>query len=386
MANIDLTVLIPSLNEEKTIGLCIRKALNAFSKLRITGEVLVVDNGSSDQSASIAQALGAKVVFHHIRGYGSALKRGIKEASGRFIVMGDGDDTYNFSEVGNFLPLLEAGADLVVGNRLVGKIHPRAMPWMHRWIGTPILTSILRILFKVKISDVNCGLRAFKKEAIEKLDLKSNGMEFATEMFIKAVRHHLNIQEVQIEYYPALKERVSHLRTFRDGWRHLRFMLIFCPKYLFLFPGLFLSSIGLFFTILLHFKNVYLFGMPLGISSATLATGILFCGIQVTLFGIFSSILNSSRGFIETGKLERFLKKNFTLEKGLIMGAVIFLLGAAMFLTTMINIFHFANNLNYVSVSLARFAIVSVFIALLGMQLIFSSFYSSFFDLEATLK
>ncbi len=346
----------------------------------------MVDNGSVDRSAELAKEAGARVIHHSQKGYGSALKRGIRDAHGRYIIMGDGDDTYDFSDLRSLIDPLRNGADLVMGSRLRGQIEPGAMPWLHRWIGTPALTFLLNLFFKMKVSDVNCGFRGFKKETIEKLDLKCDGMEFASEMLIKAAQKKLAIKETPVNLYAPPPGRRSHLHSFKDGWRHLRFMLIFCPKYLFLLPGLSLFALGLFFTALLHFKTIYLFGMPMGISSAVFASALLFVGMQVTLFGVFSIVLNSSKGLIEGGRIESFFKKYFTLERGLFFGTALLVLGMCLFLGTMIRIFYVANNLPYVDVSLTRFAIFSISIVLLGVQLIFSSFYVSLFNLAETLK
>jgi len=345
-----------------------------------------VDNGSTDQSFKRAQEAGATVIFHDVKGYGSAIKKGIEHAKGEFIIMGDGDDTYDFSDIKKFVHLLREGADLVMGNRLNRNLHPKAMPRLHRWVGTPILTWHLNLFFGTHFSDINCGLRGFRKSAIDKLSLKCGGMEFASEMLVKARQKKLLMKETSISYRPASYDRNSHLHSFRDGWRHLRFMLVFCPKYLFLFPGITLFLIGLFLTLLLHFKTVFVFGMPLGISSATLVSALLFMGLQIALFGVYSIVLNHSRGLMEEDGITHFFKKHFTLERGLLTGTIFSFAGATMFAWTMIRIFNVANNLPYVDVPLARFAIMSIFIALLGLQIIFSSFYLSLFNLTETLK
>lgn len=385
-SSVEVSVIIPCLNEEKTIGLCVRKALNAMLEMGVFGEVVVVDNGSEDASASAAQEMGARVIHHEKKGYGSALRRGIQEARGRFVIMGDGDDTYDFSKVGEFIEELHRGADLVMGNRLGGKIHPHAMPWHHRWLGTPVLTWLMNFFFNSRIFDVNCGLRGFRKSSIEKLQLKSSGMEFASEMIMKAALKKMDIREIPINYYPSPVKRTPHLRSFRDGWRHLRFMLLFCPKYLFLAPGLLLFLFGLAATLLLHFKTLIIFGMPLGISSAALASALLFVGLQIAFFGVFSILLNTSRGFLEEGFLSGIFKRHFTLERGLLAGGAVSLTGAGLLAGTLLRIFYVAHNLPYTDVSLARLAIFSIFIILLGFQMMFSSFYISAFNLSETLR
>jgi len=317
----------------------------------------------------------------NVRGYGCALREGIKESRGDYIIMGDGDNTYDFSQIGEFVRLLREGTDLVIGNRFWGKMDSKIMPWHHRWIGTPLLTWHLNLFFKTRISDMNCGLRGFKKKAIENLDLKCQGMEFASEMIVRTAQKRLSIQEIPIHYYPPSPNRTSHLHSFRDGWRHLRLMLVFCPKYLFLFPGLVLFLVGLVLTALLHVQTVYILGMPAGLSTGTLAGALLITGMQIALFGVYSIILMGSRGYGEKDdKIERFFKKNFTLEKGLTIGGVFFILGILMFGFAGILIFKFANRLPYVEIRLARLAIASVFITLLGLQIIFSSFLCESFS------
>jgi glycosyltransferase involved in cell wall biosynthesis len=383
--SIELSVVIPCLNEAETIESCITKAFNSFTEMGISGEVVVVDNGSTDDSVKIAKNTGARVVTEDSRGYGSALKRGIREARGKYIIMGDADNTYDFSEIKDFVKLLREGADLVMGSRLRGKVHPKAMPWLHRRVGTPVLTKVINLFFNVKISDVNCGLRGFKKEAVEKLDLRCRGMEFASEMVAKAGQKKLHIKEIPIDYYAAPGSRTPNLRSFSDGWRHLRFMLVFSPKYLFLFPGLALFLFGLVFTVIILLKTIIIFNLPLGLSTAIFANACLLMGMQITLFGIYAIILNSSRGLIEPDRICAFFRKNFSLERGLILGGSILGLGIAMGLITLILFFKLALNAPNVNMPLTKLAIVSIFIVLLGIQIIFSSFYISLFDTTKTL-
>ena len=383
--NIELSVVMPCLNEAETIEGCIAKAFNSFAEIGISGEVVVVDNGSTDDSVKIAENAGARVVAEDVRGYGSALKRGIREARGKYVIMGDADNTYDFSKIKEFVKLLREGTDLVMGSRLRGEVHPKAMPWLHRWVGTPVLTKIINLFFNIKISDVNCGLRGFKKEAIEKLGLRCNGMEFASEMVAKAGQKRLNIKDRPIDYYATSASRSPNLRSFSDGWRHLRFMLVFSPKYLFLFPGLAIFLFGLVFTVILLFKTIIIFDLPLGLSTAIFANACLLMGMQIMLFGIYAIILNSSRGLIESDRISVFFRKNFSLERGLILGGVIFGLGIAMGLITLILFFKLALNTPNVHIPLTKLAIVSMFIVLLGIQIMFSSFYISLFDTTKTL-
>jgi hypothetical protein len=273
-----------------------------------------------------------------------------------------------------------------MGSRLRGKIHPGAMPWLHRWIGTPFLTRIINLFFTVHISDVNCGLRGFKKESINKLDLRCGGMEFASEMVAKAGQKRLSIKEIPINYYPTSSDRVPNLRSFSDGWRHLRFMLVFSPKYLFLYPGLAIFLFGLIFTAILLFKTIFIFDLPLGLSTAIFANACLLMGIQIIFFGIYAIILNSSKGLIEPDRISKFFKKNFTLERGLILGGVVLGVGIIAGSITLILLLKFRVSFPNVHLPLTKLAIVAIFIVLLGIQIIFSSFYISLFNTTETLE
>ena len=227
----EVSVVIPCLNEERTIGTCVKKCREAFLQQALDGEVVVIDNNSSDATSSAAGREDSRVVLHTIRGYGSALMRGIAESKGRYIIMADGDDTYDFSDIRKFITLLRSGADLVMGNRFKGMMEHGAMPWLHRYFGTPFLTAVLNALFGTSISDINCGMRGFSKEAVEKMRLERPGMEFAAEMVIKAAALDFRIEEIPVRYRASVPERKAHVRTFRDGWRHLWFMLASFPGY-----------------------------------------------------------------------------------------------------------------------------------------------------------
>jgi glycosyltransferase involved in cell wall biosynthesis len=230
MIPVEVSVVIPCLNEERTVGTCVRKCRDAFRRDGVNGEVVVVDNGSADGTSRAAGRENARVVLHTIRGYGSALMRGITESRGRYIIMADGDDTYDFSDLRAFLPLLRNGADLVMGSRFRGTIAPGAMPWLHRHVGTPFLTLVLNALYRTRISDINCGMRGFSKKAVERMRLERPGMEFAAEMIIKAAVLGLRIEEIPVRYRASVPKRKPHVRTLRDGWRHLRFMLASFPR------------------------------------------------------------------------------------------------------------------------------------------------------------
>jgi len=241
----ELTILMPCLNEEKTLLECILKAKKFINSRNISGEILISDNGSADNSVNIAKKNNVRVISTSSRGYGSALINGIKSAKGKYIIMGDADCSYDFSSLDNFLEKLRGGSDLVMGNRFKGKIFPNAMPFLHKYLGNPILSFFGRLFFRSKISDFHCGLRGFSKKSIKTLNLKCKGMEFASEMVAKAELKKFKISEVPINLYPDKRSRRPHLRTWLDGWRHLKFLLIFSPKWLFLMPGLFLLITGL---------------------------------------------------------------------------------------------------------------------------------------------
>jgi glycosyltransferase involved in cell wall biosynthesis len=373
----DISVVLPCLNEERTVGDCVRAARQAISKMRLKGEVVVVDNGSTDGSVRESKKNGARVVPCEAKGYGSALKKGFDSAKGRWVVMGDADKTYDFGEIPKLIDLLKQGADLAMGSRLRGRIESRAMPWLHRWVGTPVLTAILNRFFHSDISDVNCGIRAFKKEAVERMDLHSTGMEFAAEMVIKAARLKMTILETPVNYYASAPGRVPNLHTLRDGWRHLRFMLLLAPDYLFVYPGLAMSLAGLalFSTLLTH--QVTLFEIPLGLSSLLFAYAFGFMGIQIALFGIYAMALNYSYGMGGESSVSRWLARHFTLEGGLVTGCVILLAGLVMgglAFFRLVEVSHIGSPFN---LKATEFSVASIFSVLLGIQVIFSSFYLS---------
>jgi len=225
----NISVVIPCLNEEQTIAVCVKKALKVIEKEKMSGEVIVVDNGSSDESVMRSQRAGAKVVLENMKGYGRAIRRGIRESGGQIIIMGDGDNTYDFSTLQRFVHSIQNGADLVIGNRYAGKIYKKAMPFLHRWVGTPILTRMLCLFFGTKVSDINCGMRAFKKSIFEQFDLKCDGMELASEMIIKAAINRLNICEIPVDLFPPKPGRKAHLNTFKDGFQHLKIIMAYSP-------------------------------------------------------------------------------------------------------------------------------------------------------------
>ncbi len=319
-----ISLVIPTLNEEKTIGECIRRAKEALESLGFDYEIIVSDS-SDDSTPEIARKLGAKVVFPDRRGYGYAYLYALRFAKGDIIVMGDGDGTYDFSEIPKLLePLIIGEADFVLGSRFKGNIHKNAMPWLHRYIGNPILTWFTNFFFKTGVSDAHSGFRAIKRDAFERMKLSCTGMEFATEMVVKAKLSGLRISEVPINYYPRVAE--SNLRSFRDGWRHLRFMLLYSPAYLFLIPGAFFFLFGIFMMAVTIF-GIRIFYNP-GIHTMISSSLISILGYQLILFGIAGEVYRSKHG-IRKSRITDFFLKNLSLELGVCLGMAIFLAGFA---------------------------------------------------------
>lgn len=330
MEQFDLSIVMPCLNEERTLGVCIRKAKTFIEKAGINAEVIISDNGSTDDSVRISQELGARVVPAEKKGYGFALMSGIEAAKGRYVIMGDADDSYDFSELSGIYGKLTEGYDLVMGNRFKGGIRPGAMPFLHRYLGNPVLSFVGRLFFNTGIGDFHCGLRGFSKNAYQRMGLCTGGMEFASEMIVKSSILGLKMAEVPIILHPDGRDRKPHLRTWSDGWRHLRFMLLFSPAWLFLYPGIVLMGLGLIGTILLSFQDLQLKHVRLGISTLLFAYLFIILGFQLVSFFISSRIYSIHMGvFPESpgmAKLQRYL----TLERGLIAGALLLLTGAVL--------------------------------------------------------
>lgn len=280
----EISIVMPCLNEAETLEICITKALNFLKKNNILGEVIIADNGSTDGSLKIAEKLGAKVVHAKIKGYGAALQAGVKNAEGKYVIIGDSDDSYDFSNLMPFIEKLREGNDLVMGNRFKGGIAKAAMPFLHRYVGNPVLSFIGRLFFKTEIRDFHCGLRAFSKEAYKKMDLKTTGMEFASEMVVKASLKKMRIQEVPTTLSPDGRTRPPHLRTFRDGWRHLRFLLIFSPKWLFLIPGISLLIVSLIGSGIILMGAIQISNVVLDIHTLIVLSFVFLVGIQFIFF------------------------------------------------------------------------------------------------------
>lgn len=318
---------MPCLNEVATLPACIENAKAFLIRSGVEGEILVSDNGSNDGSQSIAEAHGARVVHAPQRGYGAALMNGIAHAKGRYIVMGDADDSYDFSQLDNYLSRLRGGAQLVMGNRFQGGIAPGAMPFLHRYLGNPVLSFVGRLFFRVPIRDFHCGLRGFSREAIVKLGLVTPGMEFASEMVAKAALAGLRIDEVPTTLRPDGRGRPPHLRTWRDGWRHLRFLLLFCPRWLFLYPGILLALTGATGMTLLNIGPVYLNGVGLGVHSLLYMAAATVLGAQLVQFAFLTKWLGVLSGIVPVPLWLTRTQSYLSVESGLLAGAGAFLIG-----------------------------------------------------------
>jgi glycosyltransferase involved in cell wall biosynthesis len=323
-----VSVVIPCLNEARSLHFCIDKALAALREHAIAGEVVVADNGSTDGSIELAQKHGARVVHATLKGYGHALRKGIEEAHGEFIVMGDADDSYDFGEVPVFVAKWREGHDVVMGNRFKGGIKPGAMPWHHKYIGNPVLSGLVKILFHTPIGDSHCGMRGFTKDAYMRMDLRTTGMEFASEFVIKAAKLGTNMAEIPITLWPDKRGRPPHLRSFRDGWRHLRFILMYAPNWLFLFPGGVLLVLGLALVLWLLPGRRWV-GGTLSLDVHTMLFGMMFAllGMQIISIGMFAKVFAYSERFHpKQAGLERWLTR-VKLEHGLLVGGALALVG-----------------------------------------------------------
>jgi glycosyltransferase involved in cell wall biosynthesis len=372
---IELSVVMPCLNEAETLGACIEKAWAAIDEMGIAGEIVVADNGSTDDSRQIAARAGARVVIVNSPGYGNALMGGIAASKGRLIVMGDADDSYDFLELPRFVARLREGYDLVQGCRLKrggGRILPGAMPALHRW-GNPLLSWLLRTWFRAPVSDVYCGLRGFTREHYESLDLRCIGMEFATEMIIKSSLRPARIAEVSITLHPDGRSRKPHLRTFRDGWRTLRLYLLYCPRWLFMVPGLAMLCWGLL-AYAIAMPNIRVFGV--GFAAHTLLIGSLaiICGYQAITFAVFARTFGAMEGLIPNSDRFRRLEDSFTVERGLVVAALAIGAGAILLLLALNEWWvHDFGRLNYTTTM--RLVVPGVTLTVLGFQTMFSSFF-----------
>lgn len=371
---VELTVVMPCLNEVLTLPTCIRKAQECMQRLGVVGEVVVADNGSTDGSQETATALGARVVPVTEKGYGAALAGGIRAARGRYVIMGDSDDSYDFSKLDLFVERLREGYDLVMGNRFKGGIAPGAMPPMHQYFGNPVLSFIARLFFRTRCGDAYCGLRGFSRDAFDRMNLKSTGMEFALEMLVKSTMFGLRVTEVPTTLSPDGRDRAPHLRRWRDGWRSLRFYLLHSPKWLFLIPGLFLMLVGLPATVLLALRPFEIGSVHFDVHTLLFAATAVILGYQAVAFSIFAKLTAITAGFHPANeKLERLLGKT-SLEAGVIVGGVLVLLGVvgALVPTIRWSLSSFGPQDPFVTM---RWIIPSALAVILGVQTVFAAFY-----------
>jgi len=372
---------MPCLNEAETLATCIQKAQQAIENSGLEAEIIVADNGSTDGSQVIAKELGARVVPVARKGYGSALIGGIDAARGRFVIMGDADDSYDFTAIAPLVEKLRAGCDLVVGNRFMGGIEPGAMPWSHRWVGNPVLTLISRIFFHTPVGDAHCGLRGFRKDAYEQMRLRATGMEFASEMVIKASLKRMKIAEVPVTLRPDGRSRPPHLRTWRDGWRHLRFMLLFSPRWLFLYPGLALFAFGILLSLALLPGPLYLGSLRLDIHTLLVAGFLALLGYQMVLFALFTKIFAIRAGFHPPYPPLVSASRYVTLEVGLAAGALMVLIGVVALIVAVAS--WGAVGFGSLDPSLTmREVIPAVVLLALGSQTVFASFFISILSID----
>lgn len=377
----ELTVVLPCLNEAETLAVCIRKAKASIEGLGIDGEVVIADNGSTDGSQDIARAEGARVVDVPIRGYGAALTAGIADAKGRFVIMGDADDSYDLSNLGPFVEALRGGADLVMGNRFAGGIEPGAMPALHRYLGNPVLTAVGRVLFRSPVKDFHCGLRGFRRDAILELDLRTTGMEFASEMVVKATLNKLNIVEVPTTLSPDGRSRPPHLRTWRDGWRHLRFLLLYSPRWLFLYPGMVLFIIGFVLGGVLLTGPIQIGEHALDVSALVYSMAAVLIGFQAILFAAFSRAFVANEGLMPPSPGMQKAFKVLNLERGLIIGLLMLILGVGLAIYGFIHWgsadFGALNTRDAI-----RLAVPAATLSVLGFETIMGSFFLSVLGLS----
>jgi glycosyltransferase involved in cell wall biosynthesis len=376
-----LSIVMPCLNEAETLAACIDKARHFLSKSSIAGEIIVADNGSTDGSQEIARSAGARMVDVPQKGYGSALMGGIAAAQGELIIMGDADDSYDFTDLQPFVSALQDGADLVMGNRFKGGIMPGAMPFLHRYLGNPVLSGIARVFFKSKVGDFHCGLRGFRRQAILELDLQTTGMEFASEMAVKAAMRGLKVVEVPTVLHPDGRTRPPHLRTWSDGWRHLKFLLLYSPKWLFFYPGIALTIFGLLFSIPLLFAPLHIGRINLDINTLMYTSLLTIIGVQSILFSIFTYVFGVNANLLPRDKTTDSLLSHVGLETGLVLGTGMVLLGFASSLGAII--YWSENRFGNIDPTFSmRLVIPGAMLFTLGFQILFASFFISILNIK----
>lgn len=380
--NCELSIVMPCLNESETLTTCIDKASGFLRRHGITGEIVIADNGSDDGSREIAKANGARVVDVPIRGYGAALLHGIGAARGRYVIMGDSDDSYDFSDLSVFLSRLRDGFDFVIGNRFEGGIAPGAMPWLHKYLGNPVLSRIGRLFFGSPVGDFHCGLRGFNRQSIINLELSTTGMEFASEMVVKATLNKLRITEVPTTLSKDGRNRPPHLRSWHDGWRHLRFLLMYSPRWLFFYPGLALIALGLMAMMLLLPGPATIGTMTLDVHTLMIAAAALILGSQTVSFAWLAKQFGANERLFPPSPTYLRLHKAFTLEKFIAVGTVLIVLGlggVGVAIVTWGSVGF--GDLDYGV--MMRIVIPAVSILAVGFQVLLTGFLSSILDLSA---
>ena len=377
----ELSIVMPCLNEAETLAICIKKAQQSLDELKVAGEVVIADNGSTDGSPEIATALGARVIHVAEKGYGSALLGGIKAARGKYIIRGDADDSYDFTNLGPFLEKLRDGYELVMGNRFKGGIAPHAMPPLHKYLGNPVLTGIGRLFFNSPCGDFHCGLRGFSKNAIQQLDLRTTGMEFASETVVKASLHGLRIAEVPTTLSADGRKRAPHLRSWRDGWRHLRFLLLYSPRWLFLYPGFLLMLIGAAVSGWLLVGPRVVDGITFDIHTFLYAAMAIIIGYQTVIFAIFTKVFAITEGLLPEDQRLNTLFRHIKLETGILAGALLLVAGIGLSVYALS--FWSATSFGPLDPSRTlRLVIPAVTLIALGLQTVLSSFFLSILGLE----
>jgi len=379
--SVELSIVMPCLNEAETLATCITKARSFLHEHQVAGEIIIADNGSSDGSQEIAEQLGARVVSVASRGYGSALMGGIAAAQGKYIIMGDADDSYDFLALGPFIEELRAGCDLVMGNRFRGGVRPGAMPFLHRYLGNPVLTFVGRLFFHSPVGDFHCGLRGFRRDAVQELDLQTTGMEFASEMVVKATLRRMRVTEVPTTLSVDGRSRPPHLRSWRDGWRHLRFLLLYSPRWLFLFPGASLMILGMLVGLWLLPGPRVVGGVTFDVHTLLYAAIAVIIGFQAIVFAVFTKVFAISEGLLPDDARMAKAMEYINLEVGLIVGLLLVLLG----LGGSIYAVAFWDRLSFGPLDPSRtlrIVVPAVTSLTLGCQILLSSFFLSILGLK----
>jgi glycosyltransferase involved in cell wall biosynthesis len=367
----ELTILMPCLNEAETLETCINKARTFLETEHVNGEILIADNGSTDGSREIAARCGARVVPVEERGYGAALIGGCNAARGTYVIMGDADDSYDFLHLMPFLEKLREGYELVMGNRFKGGIAKGAMPPLHRYLGNPVLSGIGRIFYKSDIGDFHCGLRGYNREAMLKLNLQTTGMEYASEMVVKATLYNLKITEVPTTLSPDGRSRAPHLRSFHDGWRHLKFLLMHSPNWLFLYPGIFFVALGVILMLVTTAGSIRIGSVGFDINTILYASAMLMIGVNTIFFSVFTKTYAQVTGFIP---VKEHKKSFMTVDRGIFLGALLFLIGLVLTIVAIVYWNHHAFGALEPQ-KIMRITIPAVTCMVVGIQIVFSSFF-----------